>query len=534
MVSGAKKGHKALNYVSELIKIGIALSSEHNIERLLEMIVDQARRLTNADGGTLYILNDEKTALDFAIVQNASLNVRMGGSGKPMKWKPVNLKNIDGSPNYTNVSSYVALSGEVINIADVYNAKGFNFDGTKRFDAGTGYRSKSMLVVPMRNHENDIIGVLQLLNAIDKKTGKIIKFSRTSQDITLSLASQAAIALTNNRLIQDLANLLESFIRSIAAAIDEKSPYTGGHVKRVAGLVMDIAERINQCTEGYFKDIHFSADELNELRIAAWLHDVGKITMPEHVVDKATKLETVCDRVMLLKTRFEILKRDYEIKLLKEKIISEYGENSIKKEMTEDIFYRTLQDDLDFIINLNKGSEFVDDAMIERLNSIKTKTLFIDGKPMPLITDDELYNLSIKRGTLNCEERAIINNHAALTYKMLSQLPFPKKLRRVPEYASAHHECLNGTGYPFGLKEEQIPLQARIIALADVFEALTAKDRPYKKAKTLSEAIKIMTFMVKDRHIDPNLFDFFVKEKIYLDYAKKELSPTQIDIETID
>lgn len=533
MFSGTKKRSKMIDYVSELIKIGIALSSEHNIDRLLEMIVDQARRLTNADGGTLYIMNDEKTALDFAIVQNASLNIRMGASGEPIKWKPVNLKNIDGSPNYANVSSYVALSGETVNIPDVYNARGFNFEGTKRFDAGTGYRSRSMLVVPMRNHENDIIGVLQLLNAIDKKTGKVIKFSRASQDITLSLASQAAIALTNNILIKDLAELLESFIKSIAAAIDEKSPYTGGHVKRVAGLTMDIAERINRCSEGYFKDVCFTADELNELRIAAWLHDVGKITTPEHVVDKASKLETICDRIALLKTRFEILKRDYEIKLLKERIISEYGDDAIKKEMEDDSFYKALKDDLEFIINMNKGSEFVDDDKIERLNSIKKKTWNMDGEIMPLLTEEEVYNLSIRRGTINREEREIINNHAALTYKMLSQLPFPKKLRRVPEFAAAHHECLNGTGYPFGLKEDQIPLQSRIIALADVFEALTAKDRPYKKAKSLSEALKILSFMVKDRHIDPNLFEFFVKEKIYLDYAKKELSPAQIDTEDL-
>jgi len=528
-----KGSSKKIDLVSELIKIGIALSSEHNLHKLLEMIVDQAQRLTNADGGTLYIVNDDGTALDFAIVRNISLDIRMGGTGTPINWKPVSLFDNDGKPNHTNVSSYVALSGEAVNISDVYHAKGFNFEGTKRFDAGTGYRSKSMLVVPMRNHENDIIGVLQLLNAKDANTGKVIKFSQTSQDITLSLASQAAIALTNNRLINDLANLLESFIKSIAAAIDEKSPYTGGHIKRVAELTMDIANRINRCEDGFFKDVYFSRDELNELRIAAWLHDIGKITTPEHVVDKATKLETICDRITLLKTRFEVIKRDYEIKLLKERMAKEQIFEPIDAHQKDDKFLEKLQDDLEFIIKLNNGSEFVSDEMLERLKSIKEREWFMDGVPMTLLTDDEAYNLNIKRGTLNDEERKIITNHVFLTYKMLSQLPFPKKLKNVPKYAAAHHECLNGTGYPFGLKEDEIPIQARIIALADVFEALTAKDRPYKKAKTLSEALKILSFMVKDRHIDPILFDFFIKERIYLDYAKKELSPSQIDIEDL-
>ncbi|MCX7966422.1 MAG: GAF domain-containing protein [Syntrophorhabdaceae bacterium] len=522
---------KKIDYISELLKIGIALSSEHNIDKLLTMIVEQGRRLTNADGGTLYIMNDDNSALEFAIVQNASLKIYMGGKEKPIKWKPVRLYNDDGSPNYANVSSYCALTGEIVNISDVYNARGFNFEGTKNFDAGTGYRSKSMLVVPLRNHENDIIGVLQLLNSIDRKTEKVIKFSKKSEEIATSLASQAAIALTNNRLIHDLANLFDSFIRAIAAAIDEKSPYTGGHVRRVVWLTMALAERINNCKDGYYKDVFFTPDEMNELRISAWLHDIGKITTPEHIVDKATKLETICDRITLLKTRFEILKRDYEIKLLKEKIMPECKKviNIPDKESHE--YYNSLKEDLDFLIKVNQGAEFLEDSAIERLKAIGKRSFFMDGQDVPLLTEDELYNLSIKRGTINNEERMLIQNHAALTYKILSELPFPKKLKRVPHFASTHHECLNGTGYPFGLKEDELPIQSRIIALADIFEALTAQDRPYKKAKALSESLKIMSFMARDKHIDPKLFEFFIQEKIYLDYARQELSPAQIDIE---
>lgn len=522
---------KKVNYISEILKIGIALSAEHNIDKLLTMIVEQARGLTNADGGTLYIISDDGSVLEFAIVQNASLKIYMGGKEKPIKWEPVRLYKDDGSPNYANVSSYSALSGAIVNIPDVYNAKGFNFEGTKKFDKGTGYRSKSMLVVPLRNHENDIIGVLQLLNAIDKKTGKVVKFSKKCEEIAASIASQAAVALTNNRLIHDLANLFDSFIKSIAAAIDEKSPYTGGHVRRVVWLAMALAEKINKCNHGYYKDVFFTPDEMNELRISAWLHDIGKITTPEYIVDKSTKLETICDRITLLKTRFEILKRDYEIKLLKEKILTECEKDIKISEKDFEGYYSKLKDDLEFLMKVNQGAEFLDDSALERLKAISKRSFFMDGSEVPLITEDELYNLSIKRGTINNEERLLIQNHATLTYKMLSKLPFPKKLKQVPHFAATHHECLNGSGYPFGLKENHLPIQSRIIALADIFEALTAKDRPYKKAKTLSESLKIMTFMAKDRHIDPQLFEFFIKEKIYLDYARQELSPAQIDIE---
>jgi HD-GYP domain-containing protein (c-di-GMP phosphodiesterase class II) len=286
-----------LSQIKRLTEIGAALSGEKNIDRLLEMIVEEAQKFTSADGGTLYIMSDDETELQFAIARTTSLKVRMGGTGGQITWPPVKLIDNKGIPNHANVSAYVALSGETVNIANVYDAQGFNFEGTKKFDQSTGYHSQSMLVVPMRNHENDIIGVLQLLNAQNPVTGEVINFSRESQEMTLSLASQAAVALSNNRLIHDLQNLLESFIKTIATAIDEKSPYTGGHVRRVAELTMTIAQKINQATEGHFALISLSDDQLRELRLAAWLHDVGKITTPEHVVDKATKLETIHDRI---------------------------------------------------------------------------------------------------------------------------------------------------------------------------------------------------------------------------------------------
>jgi HD-GYP domain-containing protein (c-di-GMP phosphodiesterase class II) len=509
--------------IRRLTQIGVALSGEKNIDRLLEMILSEARKFTNADGGTLYIMSDDETELLFAIIQNDSLNIGMGGTGVKISWPAVKLKNADGSPNYANVSAYVAISGKAVNINDVYDAHGFNFEGTKEFDQETGYHSKSMLVIPMRNHENDIIGVLQLLNALEPKTGDVINFSGQSQEMILSLASQAAVALTNNQLIHDLENLLESFIKTIATAIDEKSPYTGGHIRRVAQLTMAIANKVNEAKQGHFADIQFSADQLKELRMAAWLHDVGKITTPEHIVDKATKLEKVHDRVNDIKTRIELLKREYQLAgkpASKNKKIQSSGvREKIKKEI------KALDDDYLFLKKVNSGKEFIKEKVIARIKKIAGRKWKANGKNLPLLTKDEIYNLSIRHGTLNEKERNIVNNHAIMTQKMLSQLPFPKKMRRVAQYAAAHHEKIDGTGYPMGLAGDKLSRQSRIIAIADIFEALTARDRPYKKGKSLAEALKIMESMAKDKHIDADLFELFIKEKIYSDYASHELTP---------
>jgi HD-GYP domain len=521
---------KQLDQIRRLNQIGTALSAERNLDRLLEMIVDEAREFTNADGGTLYIMSDDENELHFAIVQNTSLNVRMGGTGGKITWPPVKLKNPDGTPNHANVSAYAAITHKVVNISDVYHAEGFNFEGTRKFDADTGYRSRSMLVVPMRNHENDIIGVLQLLNAQMPITKEVISFSIENQKMTESLASQAAVAISNNRLIHDLEELLESFIKSIAMAIDEKSPYTGGHVRRVSELTMTIAEKINEAKEGPYAGIYFNEDKLKELRISAWLHDVGKITTPEFIIDKARKLETIYDRIGNVRARFEVLKRDYVIAELKKGNIQK-GEKGPEIAINDyDKCAKDFEADYEFLVDINTGSKFMDEKMLERLKSIAARQLSFDGDFRNLLSDDEIYNLSIPMGTLTNEEKEIIKNHVTVTHKMLSHLPFPKKLRNVSYYASAHHEKIDGAGYPLGLKGDQIPLQARIIALADIFDALTAKDRPYKKEKTLSEAIKIMGYMVKDKHIDSDLFELFIKERIYLDYARRELTPHQIDM----
>jgi len=517
--------------VRNLSKIGAALSAEHDLPKLLQMILEQAMLFTNADGGTLYMVNDDQKTLRFEIVKTNSLKISMGGtSANPINWYPVKLYLENGTPNHAMVSAHVALTGQSVNIPDVYDVKGFDFTGTRAFDNKTGYRSKSMLVVPMRNHENLIIGVVQILNAVDHLSGEVIPFSRAAEEIIVSLASQAAVSITNTRLIQDLEKLFESFIQVIAAAIDEKSPYTAGHIQRVAELTMMIAQEVNSVNTGKYADVTFDADNLKELRIAAWMHDIGKITTPEYIVDKSTKLETIYDRLNTVQARFETLKRDAKIAALEEKlkaagIVKNFSQ--IDNELQERI--HQIEADYQFVKTANTGGEFMAPEKIAKIQQISENRITVENLDEPILNEDEVTNLTIQRGTLTEKERQIINNHVVVTIKMLEKLPYPKKLRRIPEIAGAHHEKLDGSGYPNHLTEERLMPQSKIMALADIFEALTAKDRPYKKGKTLSEAMKIMMFMAKDRHIDPELFRIFVEKKIYLAYAQKFMDHSQID-----
>jgi len=522
-------------HINDLVAIGSALSAEKDLNRVLEMILSQARKFTHADGGTLYLLTDDAKELVFHVLHNDSLKSFQGGtSGNTVSLPNINLYNEDGSPNHANVSAYVALKGEVINIEDVYEAEGFNFDGPRKFDESHGYNSLSMLVVPMRDHEGEIIGVLQLINSIDQNTKNAIPFARELEEVALALASQAAVALTQQRLIGDLKNLFESFIQAIATAIDEKSKYTGGHIARVTELTMMLANKVNESDTGQFASTKFSDDELEELRIAAWLHDTGKITTPEYVVDKANKLETVFDRIELVKSRWQTIKLNREIEAYKQ-LLSKV-EDQIDPRLSEEIKsacssdLEALDEDLQFLVNTNTGGEFMADEKLERLNGIASREFADDLGEYNFLTADEVENLSIRKGTLTSDERNIIENHAVMTLKILNEIPWPKKMKDVPAIAGAHHEKIDGSGYPSGFKGREINLQSRIMAIADVFEALSAKDRPYKKPMKLSQAIKILGFMVKDKHLDGDIVDLFVKSGVLEEYAKEHLSPLQVDM----
>ena len=582
----AKKTSKKSEATSfeRLIEVGIALSAERDTSQLMETILLEAKGLSNADGGTLY-LSDEVGNLKFEIMRTDSLKIAMGGTtGKEITFPPVRLFDPEtGKENRANIASSAALTGESINIPDAYDSKDYDFSGTKKFDEGTGYRSKSFLAVPMKNSQGEVIGVLQLLNAEDTKTGEVIPFGGDIQPLIEALASQAAVALDNKQLLDAQKALLDSFIELIGSAIDSKSPYTGGHCQRVPELTKMLAAAACEETDGPYADFDLTEDEWYELHIAAWLHDCGKVTTPEYVVDKATKLETIYDRIHEIRTRFEVIKREAEIEYLKAVIDGKGDTDTLRADL--DTRLAQLDDDFAFIAESNIGGEFMAPERIERVKEIAgiTWTRTLDNRigvaheekirwdrtlapDLPvqenLLSDrndhifyreegqaepaddphgfkldmpelkfnlGEIYNLCIGRGTLTAEERFKINDHIVQTIIMLEQLPFPEHLKRVPEYAGGHHEKMDGTGYPKKLNKDDMSTPAKIMAIADIFEALTAADRPYKLPKKLSASVEIMSFMKKDAHIDADLFELFLTSGVYKVYADKFLKPEQLD-----
>jgi HD-GYP domain-containing protein (c-di-GMP phosphodiesterase class II) len=438
-----------------------------------------------------------------------------------------------------------------------------------------------MLTVPMSPREGEVTGVLQFMNALDPETGAVIPFPRELVGFVEALASQSALALENYNLLQAQKILMDSLIQLVAGAIDAKSPYTGGHCKRVPELAIMLAEEASRVQEGPLADFAFrSDDEWREFRIGAWLHDCGKVTIPEYVVDKATKLETIYNRIHEVRLRFEVLLRDAEIASLK---AMQNGDDPAAAARAFQEKRAALSDDFAFVAECNIGGEFMAPERIARIRRIAGRTWLrhfddrlglsqeelwrragspasglpavenllsdkpwhivprgfsreLDPKygfkmsvPEHLYNFGEVLNLCVERGTLSEEERFKINEHIIQTVVMLDALPFPRELKKVPEYAGTHHETLTGSGYPRRLAEQELSVPARIMAIADIFEALTASDRPYKKAKTLSEAVKILAAFKKKRHIDPDLFDLFLTSGVYRRYAERRLSPEQID-----
>ncbi len=530
--AGAAPEQDLVLRLEQLNAIGASLSAERDIDRLLEAILTAAKTITRADGGTLYRVTEERT-LRFEIVRTSSLRYYLGGTtGNPVPFYPIQLYK-DGKPNQSMVAAYAALTGKTVNIADAYTADGFDFSGTRAFDTKTGYRSKSFLTVPMRNHDNETIGVLQLINAMEPSSGAIVPFSPSDQRLAESLASQAAIALTNRMLINQLEQLFESFINLINSAIDEKSPYTGGHCQRVPVLTMLLAEAVSETKDGPLRDFHMSEKDRYELKIAGLLHDCGKVTTPVHIVDKATKLESIFDRIQLIDTRFEVLKRDAELEALRKK--HNFLEQKMRMEAAEEDKrlrdrLRQLDDDRKFLHACNIGGERMRDEDVDRVRRIgQYRWRDFAGHEAQFLSEDEVKNLTIRSGTLTEEERKVINHHIVATIRMLEALPWPKHLTKVPEYAGGHHERMDGKGYPKGLTREQMSVQARCMGIADIFEALTAKDRPYKKGKTLSESLEILGRMKLNNHVDPDLFDIFVRRKVYRRYAEMFLDAEQID-----
>ncbi|MDX1473067.1 MAG: HD domain-containing phosphohydrolase [Reinekea sp.] len=491
----------------------IRLARETNLSGLINLILTEAQTITGAEGGTFYRWSgeDEKACLKFAAVHNTALNINIHEASKDQSaWQPIPLYK-NGKPNHANVATFVALTKESVIIEDAYETSNFDFSGTRMFDEKHRYRSRSIMAVPLLNHDNHVIGVLQLLNARNE-FGHLHTFSPEDKETVEAMAKFAAISLDNKNLVESHKKLLDAFIKALAQIIDVRSPHTSAHCQRIPVLTELIAGAACQQKEGYFKDFNLDDDGWYELNVAAWMHDCGKLATSENVLNKGTKLERLHDGMDSVRARF-----------------------SAKFFQTTDPQERDrLTEDLTFLERVNKGGEFMSEDDKQRVRVIAEQQWFdIHGHPQPMLTDNEVYNLCITRGTINEEEREHINRHINLTIEVLEKLPFPPKLKRVPEYAGGHHERMDGKGYPKGLTRNQMSIPARIMGVADVFEALTAKERPYKPPMPLSQAFSILKNMKNEQHIDPDVFHLFLTSGVWRQYAKEHMLPQQMDVDDV-
>lgn len=508
----------------QLAQLAYALSAEKDHERLLAQIIDGCISLSNADGGSLYTLSDEDSnELDFRVLRNRSL---------ALDTKPENLPSVllhtDSGGESKLVAVQTFLTEKTINVPDAYRCVHYDFSGTLAFDDQLNYRSQSFLSVPLKDHDGQMIGVIQLINAQDEQ-GNIVAFSTKQEALFESVASLAATALTKQKLMDGQRVLFESFIQLIGRAIDHKSPVTGKHCEHVPEIAMLLADAVNSAEHGKYADTHWDTEEMYELKVAAWLHDCGKITTPEAIIDKATKLHTLIDRIELVEGRFRERKQQLEIELLR----ALPGLDPTTATDTQADFVARcaqLDDDLAFLQKANLGGEFMAPEHQARVEQIgHCEWVDVNGKTRPMLSDDEIKNLCIARGTLTEEERQIMRDHIKVTIDMLESLPYPRNLSNVTEIACNHHESLNGKGYPRGLNAEQLSLRARIMCIADIFEALTSADRPYKQGMKLSQSMSIMGRMVEEGHLDPELFALFAHSGTYRKYGERHMAERQLD-----
>jgi len=487
---------KLNDHLEELLNIGIALSAEKNHTKLLERILREARRITNADAGTLYLC--EQDHLVFKIIHNDTLGIYQGGQGEPVDLPPVPL-------DPANVSSWVALNKKSVNIPDVYAADNFDFSGPKKYDSITGYRTVSMLVVPLENYEGEVNGVLQLLNAKNEK-GQTIPFAPELEKIVFSLASQAAVSLTNMQYIQEIDNLFHSFVQVMATAIDARTPYNVNHTRNIARLAEKFAAYIDSLTGGPFSSEKFPESRTAQLVMAAWLHDIGKVAIPLNVMDKPSRLG---ERIEYVRQRLELVENRLIRSFLEKKAAGAAGREQEEEHRQQ---LDCLSQARELIEKANHPATFVDQDLVRELSELA------HWEPLPgmrLLTDEEFKCLSIPKGTLTNEERKIMESHVTVAQRMLEKIRFNSRYKDVPAWALSHHELLDGTGYPRGLKAGEIPLEARILAVLDVFDALTASDRPYKKAMPPQTALNILEKMADEGKLDNLLVAAFKESRIW-------------------
>ena len=559
-ISGKKKlpYDDASQILEEFLEISDSLITEPDYLTSISKIIDLAGHACSAEAGFFYTLVDDKF-LNLEYSYNEKLNIRKLGSDNNIYQTGIFIPESRNKTQKSAVESCV-INNEIINLPEIYGSNKLDNTFFANYDALNDYSSISLLTIPLVNRKGFCIGAVQYVNAKDSK-GKNKSFTKEMQKEIISFCNLATLILENRKLREDYGQLLESFIEVLARAIDAKSPYTGAHCQRVPVIARMLATAAVQEDTGPLKDFEMSNDDWYALNIASWLHDCGKVTTPEYIVDKATKLETIDNRIHEIRNRFEILRRDAHIEYLKKRLANVAPQETLQAEFVNKI--RELEKEFDFVAKCNIGDTPLSDKDVARLqqisqiqfiryfsrmkglswaerDAVKDVELFSNPSYENLIQnrDDqinapfnrgELYNLTIRSGTINKKEREKINEHIVVTIDMLKALPFPKELSNVVEYAGAHHERIDGHGYPNGLTGEQMSIPAKIMAIADIFEALTANDRPYKEPKKLSTVLSIMQHMKNSGHIDPDLYEVFIKSKVYEEYASQYISPEQID-----
>lgn len=480
--------------LKKILNIGIKLSTEKNREHLLASILENGMDITHCDASTLYLFEDGK--LRFKIMKTLSQNISRGEDGELIDdMPPVPMTE-------RNVCSYAALHREIINIPDVYNDTRFDFSGPKKYDALTGYHTQSLLVIPIENNEDELIGVLQLLNAMDEE-GNVIPFDSEYEIIIRSLGAQAAIEMTNLQYVQEVKRQLRSFVEAMSTAIDERTPYNGSHTRKVAEYAGMVADYINKQHQAGACDDYFDENRKDKLELAALLHDIGKMVVPLSIMNRATRLDRDLGTV---ETRFRLLEAYYMIDKMKGRID--------EAEYQKRIAY--LRESMDFIHRID-GKGVLDDTDYDRVQELASHSYVNDaGEPLPYLTKREKDRLSIRKGTLTEDDRRQMEYHVVMTEKILGKVRFNKNYEEIPKWAASHHELLDGSGYPRHLKGADLALETRMITVADVYDALTARDRPYKKPVSQEKALGILKDMADEGKLDCRLVEYLaaaVREK---------------------
>jgi HD-GYP domain-containing protein (c-di-GMP phosphodiesterase class II) len=524
--SSGPSAARASGELEELNRIGIALSETRNVEQLLDLILRKAREITVADAGSLYLVERGHPSTDggirtpglrFKLTQNDSVQFAFSEHTLPL--------------TEDSMAGYCALHGEVIELADAYRIpKSRPFHFNEFFDQQGGYRTRSLVTLPMKNGKGEVLGVLQLINCKRDSKARLTDagavrrwvhpFPERAVRLGLSLASQAAVAYENSRLYHDIENLFDGFVNAAVKAIEQRDPTTSGHSQRVCAMTLALADAVDREPRGPYGDLRFSREQMKELRYAALLHDFGKVGVREEVLVKAKKLYPM--QFVRVLDRFDYIRRDIEARIAQQKVealLSLSKKEAAARLRLLDEESQRLLGELDrfayFIARVNEPT-LLPTGDFEMLNEIAQKS-FRDprGTERPYLSSEEVRLLSIPRGTLDTDERRQIESHVVHSFNFLAQIPWTPEFRGIPAIARAHHEKLNGKGYPLGLNSAQIPVQAKLMTICDIFDALSASDRPYKRAVPTDRALDILKLCVRDEEIDSELFRVFLDAQVY-------------------